>query len=107
MARYDADVLICGAGPSVTSKAMAVQARTLEFYDQLGIAATAIKRGSSAPRAVFHTDGERAAYLPVGDIGKGASPFPFVLALGQDANEKILTEWLAAHGHRAEWDTDI
>ena len=132
MSRYDTDVLIAGAGPtglmlacqlarygvpfiiidksagpSVTSKAMVVQARTLEFYDQLGIAATAIERGSSAPGAVFHINGERAAYLPVGDIGKGVSPFPFVLALGQDANEKILTEWLAAHGHQVEWNTEL
>lgn len=132
MAEFDTDVLIAGAGPtglmlacqlarygvpfiiidksarpSVTSKAMVVQARTLEFYDQLGIAGIAIERGRSAPGAVFHINGERAAYLPVGDIGKGVSPFPFVLALGQDANEKILTEWLAARGHQVEWNSEL
>ena len=83
---FDTDVLICGAGPtglmlacqlarhgvpfllidknagpSVTSKAMVVQARRLEFYDQLGIAATAVERGQIASGAVFHINGGRDA----------------------------------------------
>ena len=113
MSRYDTDVLIAGAGPtglmlacqlarygvpfiiidksagpSVTSKAMVVQARTLKFYDQLGIAATAIERGSSAPGAVFHINGQRAAYLPVGDIGKGVSPFSIRAGIGAGRERK-------------------
>ena len=95
------------AGPSVTSKAMVVQARTLELYDQIGVAQTAIERGQRAEGAVFHVNGARAAYLPIGDIGLGISPFPFALALGQDANERILTEWLHARGHAVQWRSEL
>ena len=72
-------------GPPVTSKAMVVQARTLDLYDQIGVAQTAIEHGQCAQGAVFHINGARAAYLPIGEIGQGISPFPFALGLGQDA----------------------
>ncbi len=35
-------------------------------------------------------NGKWTARIPLGDIGKSMSPFPFVLMLGQDDNERIM-----------------
>jgi 2-polyprenyl-6-methoxyphenol hydroxylase-like FAD-dependent oxidoreductase len=132
MADIDTPVLVCGAGPtglmlacqqarfgvgfrlidrnpgpSLTSKAMVVHARTLELYAQLGLAEEAIAAGQRAEAVEFHAGGRYAAQLAVGDIGAGMSPYPFVLALGQDANERLLSAWLARRGIAVEWNTTL
>jgi len=47
LTRYGIDFLVVEKNESFTpfSKAIGVQARTLEIYDQLGLAQTAIERG--------------------------------------------------------------
>ena len=42
--------------------------------------------------------GRRAARVPLGDIGKDLSPYPFLLILGQDDNERLLGEALRDRG---------
>jgi 2-polyprenyl-6-methoxyphenol hydroxylase-like FAD-dependent oxidoreductase len=37
------------AEPGTTSRALAVQARTLEFYQQIGLADAVVKRGHKVP----------------------------------------------------------
>src|ERR671912_376998 len=95
-------VLICGAGPTglvlalwlsrlkvririidktaepgTTSRALGVQARTLEFHTQVGLAEAAIERGLKFTTANLWVRGRRAARVPFGDMGKGLSPFPY------------------------------
>src|SRR5687767_7743337 len=82
------------AGPSVETRALGVQARTLEIYSQLGIVNQALDLGLRTMGANFWSEGRRAARLPLGDIGQDLSPFPFLLILGQDANERLLGEML-------------
>jgi 2-polyprenyl-6-methoxyphenol hydroxylase-like FAD-dependent oxidoreductase len=43
----------------------------------------------------------------VGDIGRELSPFPFLLILGQDENERLLGEALRAHGIDVRWRTAL
>ena len=82
----DTDVLIVGAGPTglvlalwltrldvrvrivdkttepgTTSRAVAVQARTLEFYSQLGLADAVVERGRQAIAANLWVAGKKAA----------------------------------------------
>ena len=40
-------------------------------------------------------NGRWSARIPLGDIGQSLSPFPFVLTLGQDDNERIMGANLA------------
>src|SRR5262249_35111252 len=47
------------------------------------------------------------AVVPLGDAGKGISPFPFALSLPQDDHERLLTAHLRAAGHAVEWDTEL
>jgi len=52
-------------------------------------------------------NGRWSARVPIGDIGQGMSPFPFVLTLGQDDNERILGKNLATLGAAVEWNTEL
>ena len=95
------------SGPAQQSRAMAVQARTLEIYARLGIADRALALGQRGGAANMWARGRHGARIPLGDIGQDLSPFPFVLMLGQDANELILGERLADSGLAVEWNTEL
>ena len=65
------------AEPGTTSRALAVHARTLEFYRQLGLADDVVARGRRM--SAVESLGRPAAQWRTpcfGDIGAGISPFP-------------------------------
>jgi 2-polyprenyl-6-methoxyphenol hydroxylase-like FAD-dependent oxidoreductase len=95
------------AEPGTTSRALAVQARTLEFYRQLGIADSVVARGLQMEAVNFWVRGEKAARLPMGEIGKGISPYPYVLVFPQDQHEKLLIEHLEAAGVEVERPVEL
>lgn len=95
------------SGPAQQSRAMAVQARTLEIYAKMDLADRAIELGRPGTGANIWTNGKWAARIPLGDIGRSLSPFPFVLALGQDDNEHILGAKLHEHGIDVQWNTEL
>jgi 2-polyprenyl-6-methoxyphenol hydroxylase-like FAD-dependent oxidoreductase len=94
-------------GPSVETKALGVQARTLEIYSHLGIAERALELGTRATGANMWVDGRRAARIPLGDIGRDLSPYPFLLILGQDDNERLLGDALRDQGVAVQWNTEL
>src|SRR5687767_9818593 len=65
------------AEPGTTSRALAVQVRTLEFYRQLGIDDEVIAGGVKIEALNFWLKGARAARLPFQRIGEGMSRYPF------------------------------
>ena len=82
------------AGPALQTRALGVQARTLEIYSHLGIAGRALELGKRATGADLWVRGRRTARVPLGDIGRDLSPYPFLPILGQDDNERLLGEAL-------------
>ena len=80
------------SGPGQASRAMAVQARTLEFYRQLRIADEVVAAGFSLDRLHLRNRVRELTVVPLGDVGGDISPFPFVLSLPQDDHERLLTE---------------
>jgi 2-polyprenyl-6-methoxyphenol hydroxylase-like FAD-dependent oxidoreductase len=94
-------------GPSRETRALGVQARTLEIYQHLGIAGRALELGKRATGANMWSRGRRAARVPLGDIGRELSPYPFLLILGQDDNERLLGEALRNGGGTVEWNTEL
>src|SRR5262249_54475100 len=62
------------AEPGTTSRALAVQARTLELYDQLGLRKTVFERSRLALAANLWVTGKRRAHLAFADMGAGISP---------------------------------
>lgn len=94
-------------GPAQQTRAMGVQARTLEIYAKLGIADEAVRRGAVTRGVNLWSGANHKARVPVGDAGQGLSPFPFVLMLGQDENERILGDKLRALGVSVQWSTEL
>ena len=128
----DTDVLIVGAGPTglvlalwltrlgvrvrivdkraeveATSRAIGVQARTLEFYSQIGLADTVIERGRKALAANLWVTGRNAARFSFSDMGADISPFPYALVFSQDEHERLLIERLAGLGVEVERRTEL
>src|SRR5436853_3720270 len=72
------------AEPGTTSRALAVQARTLELYRQLELDEDAINHGAPFRAINLWARGEHVAHVEVGEIGVGLSPYPYLLTLPQD-----------------------
>ena len=95
------------SGPAQQTRAMAVHARTLEIYSRLGIAQRALELGRRGNGANLWAQGKWSARIPLGEIGKSVSPFPFVLMLGQDDNERIMGDHLRNWGMAVQWNTEL
>jgi 2-polyprenyl-6-methoxyphenol hydroxylase-like FAD-dependent oxidoreductase len=128
----DTDVLIVGAGPTglvlalwltrlgvrvrivdktgepgTTSRAVAVQARTLELYSQIGLADAIVDRGRNVAAANLWVSGKKVARAVFGDMGAGLSPFPYALIYPQDEHERLLIARLADAGVEVERRTEL
>ncbi len=93
--------------PGTTSRALAVHARTLEQYDQLGLAEPLIAHGLEISAVNLWVAGRKAARAPFGNMGAGLSPFPFVLIYPQDEHERFLIECLDDAGVHVERRTEL
>jgi 2-polyprenyl-6-methoxyphenol hydroxylase-like FAD-dependent oxidoreductase len=104
LARAGARVRIVdqAAEPGTTSRALGVQARTLELYRQIGLADAVVARGVPVEHVHLWVHGRQAAHGPLGEMGRGLSPFPYLLIYPQDEHERLLIERLGAAGVRVE-----
>jgi 2-polyprenyl-6-methoxyphenol hydroxylase-like FAD-dependent oxidoreductase len=95
------------AGPSLQTRALGVQARTLEIYAQLGIVGRALELGKRGTGANLWAEGRKMARVPLGEAGRQVTPYPFILILGQDDNERIMGERLSDWGLAVQWNTEL
>jgi 2-polyprenyl-6-methoxyphenol hydroxylase-like FAD-dependent oxidoreductase len=128
----DTEVLIVGAGPTglalalwltalgirvriidaaaeagTTSRALGVQARTLELYRQLDLTAAVVARGHQVPAVNLWARGAHAARVSFAGIGGRLTAFPFLLIFPQDEHEALLIARLAAFGVTVERHTQL
>ena len=94
-------------GPGEASRAMAVHARTLEFYRQLGFADQVVRLGIRMNRIHLREGAREVALIEFGDFGGTVSPYPFVLSFPQDDHERLLVAELADAGVQVEWSTEL
>jgi 2-polyprenyl-6-methoxyphenol hydroxylase-like FAD-dependent oxidoreductase len=127
LSSHQTEVLIVGAGPSglvlalwlrrlgvrvrivdkatlpgTTSRALAVHARTLELYRQIGLSDEVVERGLEFAAINLWVRGRQTGHVPLGDIGRGLTPFPYVVIFPQDQHERLLIERLSAAGVEVE-----
>ncbi|HEV7703955.1 MAG TPA: FAD-dependent monooxygenase [Gemmatimonadaceae bacterium] len=95
------------AEAGTTSRAIGVQARTLELYRQMGIADEVLKGGIEVAGGNFWVGGKRAARISLTDSGKGLSPFTGLVNFQQDAHERMLVAQLLALGVTVERRTEL
>ena len=93
--------------PGTTSRALGVQARTLELYRQIGLAAPAVAQGLPFAAANLWVRGRRKARAVFGAMGAGISPYPYMLIFPQDEHERLLIAFLAAAGVEVERRTEL
>jgi 2-polyprenyl-6-methoxyphenol hydroxylase-like FAD-dependent oxidoreductase len=123
------DVLVVGAGPtgltmatelalhglrsriidkapqqSQTSRALGVQARTLELFERLGIVDAALSQGRRIHGINVYSQRQRIVHLKFDQI---ESRFNYVLVLPQSVTERLLTERLASLGITIERSIEL
>ncbi|HEY2949511.1 MAG TPA: FAD-dependent monooxygenase [Micromonosporaceae bacterium] len=127
----DVDVLVVGAGPTGLalatqahthgvsvrivdraldrvheSRALAVQARTLEVLAGSGVADELVRRGNTATRFVMHA-GRRSVELPLFDPGTRDTDYPYLLFVSQAVTEQVLADHLAGRGVPVERGVEL
>ncbi|MGH3899639.1 MAG: FAD-dependent monooxygenase [Pseudonocardiaceae bacterium] len=96
------------SGPVEQARATLVHARTLEYFDRLGLADQAMEQGVPITRVEIHEKRRASAHLPLFEPGiEGQTRFPCALSLEQSKTERILVAALAEHGVTVEWGGSV
>jgi 2-polyprenyl-6-methoxyphenol hydroxylase-like FAD-dependent oxidoreductase len=105
--RYGVDFVIFDRNKTTTphSKAIGVQARTLELYEQIDLADKLIAEGAIAAKARMIVGGKVRGEAEFAEIGKGMSPYPFVLIVEQGRHETLLYNFIKSHDKDVWWQT--
>jgi 2-polyprenyl-6-methoxyphenol hydroxylase-like FAD-dependent oxidoreductase len=119
----DIDVLVVGAGPTglalasqlarwdvrfriidkrpdraQESRALAVQPRSLELLQSIGLGERLAARGRTTARLVLHLDHARPATIDLGDIDRADTRFPYILLVSQADTEAVMADHLESCG---------
>lgn len=94
-------------GPTTQSKALVVQARSLEIYRQMGIIDKVTGNGNAVKGATFYIDGQEKASFKLTDIGNGQTPYPYLLLYQQSKNERVLLDYLTLNCCPVYWNTSL
>jgi 2-polyprenyl-6-methoxyphenol hydroxylase-like FAD-dependent oxidoreductase len=107
--RYGIDFVLVEKNDTFTpfSKAIGVQARTLEIYDQVGLATPAIELGTIANRVRLIEGGEVRGEMNLANFGRDMSQFAFLLLLEQSRNEELLYNFIKSHNREVLWKTEL
>ncbi|MCV7230803.1 FAD-dependent oxidoreductase [Mycolicibacterium komossense] len=89
-------------GPTRESRALAVQARTMEIYDQLGLAEHVLAGAYQAERMQIGRTGAVDG-VAIGALQDGATRFPGVQIFEQSRNEQLLYNTLLADNRDVRW----
>jgi 2-polyprenyl-6-methoxyphenol hydroxylase-like FAD-dependent oxidoreductase len=107
--RYAVDFVIIDQKKTTTphSKAIGVQARTLEIYEQINLANKLIEQGWITEKARFVVGGNVRGEVELSKIGERMSPYPFLLIVEQGRHEKVLYNFIKADGKDVSWETEL
>jgi 2-polyprenyl-6-methoxyphenol hydroxylase-like FAD-dependent oxidoreductase len=126
---HDVPVLIAGAGPtgltaalelsrlgigvrivdraserSLTSRALGIQARTVELLRVRGVGDELVRLGNPARSTTLYSAGEKLASI---ELHRMPSEFNYVLLLAQSDTERLLTEQLNRQGVKIERGVEL
>jgi 2-polyprenyl-6-methoxyphenol hydroxylase-like FAD-dependent oxidoreductase len=100
----DCRVVDRAAAPTDKSKAVVLQARTIEHLDQLGLDREFIEHGVSLRGVSFIQGGRRVAQLRFDRLD---SRYPFALDVPQSTTERLLGDRVGALGGRVERGVEL
>ncbi|WP_328930734.1 FAD-dependent oxidoreductase (plasmid) [Streptomyces sp. NBC_00190] len=93
-------------GPARTSRAVAVHPRTLETFDQMGVAEPVLASGRHNKAFTMYAGGRRLVRLEA-DYSSMPTRFPFTVVIEQTRTEELLREACGRLGVTVEWDVRL
>ncbi len=93
--------------PSNYSGALIVHARTMEIFDQMGIAHKVLQETILANDLSIVINGVKKAQISLKNIGQGLSKFPNLHLIEQSKTEQVLIDFIASKGVKIEWETEL
>ncbi|WP_255557116.1 FAD-dependent monooxygenase [Paeniglutamicibacter sp. Y32M11] len=91
------------SGPTRESRALALQARSMEIYRQLGLAEKVKERAVPAGELRPGIGARSFKSIKLNRLGYSQTAYAGLTMLEQSANEELLSEQLAAGGHDVLW----
>jgi 2-polyprenyl-6-methoxyphenol hydroxylase-like FAD-dependent oxidoreductase len=109
LVKLGVDVIVADGkdGPTRESRALVVQARSLEIYDQLGLGESVIEAAHQATALAPGFGSRVFGRVPLGAVGTGLTPYPYIEVLEQSRNEEILYANLRKLGGDVRWGTPV
>ncbi|WP_165423098.1 FAD-dependent oxidoreductase [Ktedonosporobacter rubrisoli] len=93
-------------GPSTTSRALGMQSRTLELFEQMGIITPILEHALKLWETyVYGPDGKlqmRMNWQALPQV-----PYPYQLVVAQAHSESVLREYLKEQGGQVEWQREL
>ena len=101
LSRLGVDVRIVDRSPerSLTSRALGIQARTVELLRVRGVGEDLVRAGNRAHRTALYAGGDKVAAI---ELHRMSSEFNYVLLLAQSETERLLTEQLNRQGVKVD-----
>lgn len=94
-------------GPTDKSKALAVQARSMEIFRQMGVIDRVIAGSKAVAGAVISQEGLEIASLALEGIGDGQTAFPYIYMYQQSKTERLLLDYLTLNCCPVYWNTTL
>ncbi len=109
LTRFNVDYLVVDqkSGPTEQSRALVVQAKSMEIYEQLGLSERIITDGQASNGICFYKNGKLKGTVTLISPGEKASPFPYIMMYEQSKNETLLYNNLLERNKQVEWNTTI
>ena len=91
LSRFNIDFLIIDKKdkPTTESRAVVVQARSMEIYEQMNLADEIIAAAEKADGLCFWRHGKKISEAKFENLGSDISPFDFVIMYEQSKNETL------------------
>lgn len=91
-------------GPLNLSRALGVQARTLELFEREGLADALVSRGVQVSEVAMRGRGDVGGRVSLrASLGRLGTRYPFILLVPQDDTEAVLRAHLTRRGGAVEW----
>jgi 2-polyprenyl-6-methoxyphenol hydroxylase-like FAD-dependent oxidoreductase len=95
-----------GPTPLAQSRALAIQARTMEALENVGATGTILARGRKVHGIGGYHGGRRVVHLTL-DLDALETSYPFIFTLPQGQTERVLIDVLKSRGGAVEWRTRL
>lgn len=92
---------------SPLSKALGIQARTLELLEDLGAVSPFLEQGKANGKINLFVSGKKKGGFDLSAIGEGFSAYPYMLTLPQNQTEEILAQKVEELGQKIHWSTAL